>query len=292
MTGNKTGHQFEYRMRKIISIITAVNIMICLTGCGYENVQKADAEKCIRIPVLMYHGLTECEELRNQYMIHPSLFEDDLRYLMKQGYTTIFVSELVDYFENGKKLPEKPVILTFDDGYLNNYTYAFPLLKKYRCKAVISPIGISADEAQDEKYRSPKWSQCKWEELKEMSSSGLVQIENHTFSLHKNTETVHGAAKKRNESDEEYEKRLKEDLTEANNRICKATGRKPCTFVYPFGAKSESTEKIVRSLGFKAILDCESKMNVISSKEDLFHIHRFLRPDRLSAQDFMRSVEL
>lgn len=278
------------RTKKLLLFILAVQIIICISGCKSENAQTANAKESIKVPVIMYHGLTESEEMRNQYMIPPSLFEDDLRYLMKNGYTTIFISELVDYIENGKTLPEKPIVLTFDDGYLNNYTYAFPLLKKYKCKAVISPIGIAADEAENEKYRSPKWSQCKWKELKEMSDSGLVQIENHTFSLHKNTSELHGAAKKQNESDSEYEKRLKEDLTEANNRIRKATGRKPCAFVYPFGAKSGNTEEIVRSMGFSAILDCENKMNIISSEEDLFHIHRFLRPDVLSAADFFDKI--
>ena len=271
-----------------MSFILVFSVTVFLCGCSEEKAEKtAETGEVLYLPIIMYHGLTESEKLRNQYMIPPSLFEEDLRYLHEEGYTTIFISELIAHFEKGEKLPEKPVILTFDDGYLNNYTYAFPLLQKYRCKAVISPIGKAADEAENEKYRSPKWSQCKWSELRAMYFSGLVEIENHTYALHKNNSEIHGAAKIRDESDEEYERRLKEDLIESNNRITKLIGRKPCAFVYPFGAKSEETEKIVRSLGFKAILDCENKMNLLTSSEDLFSLHRFIRPDTKSLKEIL-----
>lgn len=277
---------------KLKTLTASVLIMsvIMMSACT-ETTRRTDTNisESIKIPVIMYHGLTESEKLRNTYMIPPSMFEDDLKYLHEQGYTTIFVSELVDHFKKGDKLPEKPVILSFDDGYLNNYTYAFPLLKKYRCKAVISPIGIAADQAEDEKYRSPKWSQCKWGELREMHYSGLVEIENHTYSLHKNDSYVQGAAKKADESDEDYEKRLRADLKQSNDRITKMIGRKPCTFVYPFGAKSEKTESIVRSMGFSAIMDCENKMNTVSSEEDLFHLHRFLRDDKNTLKEIMEN---
>ncbi len=244
----------------------------------------------IKLPIIMYHGLMEKEDRQNEYMIDPEFFEQDLEYLSDNGYNTIFLSELTDYFEKGTPLPENPVIITFDDGYLNNYAYAYPILKKYKAKAVISPIGLSADDAENEEYRSPLWSQCTWQQLKEMSDSGLVEIQNHTYNLHKLTGNSRGAAAKSGESYEEYKKRLSIDLMTANDRIEKETGTRPCTFVYPFGAKSEYTEEIVRSLGFKAILDCENKMNHISDKEDLFHLHRFLRPNNLSAEEFFGEI--
>lgn len=278
-------------MKKQIAVWLAIcQMLCCLTGCRIHEKVWAVQGETIELPVLMYHGLTENESRRNQYMIPPSLLEDDLRCLKANGYTTVFVSQLVEHFRNGTPLPSRPVLLTFDDGYLNNYTYAFPLLKKYQCKALISPIGLAADEAENEKYRSPEWSQCKWSELKEMVQSGLVEIGNHTYQLHKNTVQIHGAAKQTSESDEDYAKRLKEDLITANHSITSHTGTPPCAFVYPFGAKSEHTEEIVRSQGFSAILDCENKMNYLSSQEDLFHMHRFLRVDRLSADDFLKRI--
>ena len=97
--------------------------------------------------IVMYHGLIKDKSRQNQYMIDPEVLESDLRYLCDNGYQTIVVSDLLAYLNNGTPLPEKSVMLTFDDGYYNNYLYADPLLKKYRCRAVLSPIGIEADKA-------------------------------------------------------------------------------------------------------------------------------------------------
>ncbi len=279
-------------INKRLALILALGIFItaiCTSLTFYSlPVQTETAQ--LKLPIIMYHGLSEKESRQNEYMIDPEYFEHDLKYLSENGYHTIFISELADYFYKGSPLPENPVIITFDDGYLNNYTYAYPLLKKYNAKAVISPIGLSADDAENEEYRSPLWSQCTWEQLKEMADSGLVEIQNHTYNLHKLSGNLKGAAAKSGESYEDYKERLSKDIMTANNRIKDEIGNKPCTFVYPFGAKSEHTEEIIRSLGFKAILDCENKMNYISDKEDLFELHRFLRPNDMDSDEFFAEI--
>ncbi|MBR2038566.1 MAG: polysaccharide deacetylase family protein, partial [Lachnospiraceae bacterium] len=93
---------------------------------------------------------------------------------------------LADYVENGTMLPEKPVLLTLDDGYENNYTNAFPLLKKYNMKAVISLIG--------------KDMRLNENQLKEKHDSGLVEIGNHTYDLHSISGDVKDADKKPGET--------------------------------------------------------------------------------------------
>ena len=94
----------------------------------------------VQLPVIMYHGILADTKLQGDYVISPTQFEEDLKELKNRGYTTVTIGEIVDYVYNGKELPQKPVVLTFDDGYYNNYLYAYPLLKKYACKGVISPI--------------------------------------------------------------------------------------------------------------------------------------------------------
>lgn len=277
---------FILRKKTIMLAVIAVFIFsLCASVYFYTIPVQTDAE-CIRLPVIMYHGLCSKTERRNNYMIDPACFEEDLVYLKDNGYQTIFISELIGHFEKGTPLPEKPVLLTFDDGYLNNYTLAYPLLKKYNMKAVVSPIASEADKAENEKYRSDLWSQCKWSQLREMAESGLVEIENHSFDLHKNKGTKKGAAAMPGESYENYSKRLSDDLALANEIIMQQTGYKPCAFVCPFGAISKDTGKIVKQCGFKAMLDCENKINTLTCTDDLFHIHRFIRPDKISAESF------
>ena len=265
-------------IRSLLSAVIVSAVMFSMCSCKKDT--QVCQEEALKLTVIMYHGLTDKHSRQNQYMISPDSFEDDLKFLKENGYHTISVSELILHFKDKRPLPEKPVLITYDDGYLNNYTFAFPLLKKYNAKALISPIGISADEAEKEKYRSADWSQCRWSELMEMCNSGLVELGNHTYDLHKTGGGKNGAAKMYGEDEQEYEKRLKEDVITANEAIIKHTGKTPQAFVYPFGAKSGSTEEIIRSLGFSAIFDCENKMNILTSQDDLYHLHRFIRAEK------------
>ena len=104
-----------------------------------------DGEEII-LPIIMYHSLLKDEKYQGKYVLSPDLFESDLKYLEQNGYTTIVIQDLIDYFDKGTPLPEKPIMLTFDDGYYNNYLYAYPLLKKYNSKAVISINGFYTEK--------------------------------------------------------------------------------------------------------------------------------------------------
>ena len=120
-----------------------------------------------------------------------------------------------------------------------------------------------------------------------MCESGYVEIQNHTYDLHKISEERRGMAKSSSESVEEYRTMLVSDLEKANSRIKEETGTMPQCIVYPFGASSEETIDIVKSMGFKAALDCEEKPNVLNESKDPYHIHRYLRPEDISSADFL-----
>ena len=92
------------------------------------------------VPIVMYHGVLDDTSRQGQYIITPTQLEEDLKIIKERGYTTVVMQDLLDYVDNGTPLPDKPIMLTFDDGYYNNYLYADPLLKRYGMKAVISPV--------------------------------------------------------------------------------------------------------------------------------------------------------
>ena len=273
------------------AVLAAVLMIVtCLFGASEtENAAVGKEYEAVRLPVIMYHGVLDREQGQNQYMIDVKYFEDDLKYLTENGYQTVTVDDLVQYFDCGTPLPEKAVMLTFDDGYYNNYALAYPLLKKYQCRAVLSPLGIEADKAETPEQaqnRSVLYSQCSWKELAEMAHSGLVELQNHSFDLHHTDKGRQGAAPKKGEDAEEYRKMLIKDLQEANRAIHKGAGVTPICFTCPFGAKSEETLRVVKELGFRAMMDCEEKINVLKSPDDLYALHRYLRPNGISAQEF------
>ncbi|MDP8237133.1 MAG: polysaccharide deacetylase family protein [Candidatus Erginobacter occultus] len=113
------------------------------------------------------------------HLADPVSFEADLRFLAANGYRTTGADELLEYVGNRKTLPEPTVVLTFDDGAVNFYETAFPLLRQYnrRCVLFIAP-GLHRRSAEETaRERRP----CTWEELREMAGSGLVDIQSHTW---------------------------------------------------------------------------------------------------------------
>lgn len=95
----------------------------------------SDSRDTVELPILMYHGITDVSASVDEYTILAETFENDLKWLGDNGFTSISVKQLINYVDNGSALPEKPVLITFDDGYVNNYNFALPLLEKYHMKA-------------------------------------------------------------------------------------------------------------------------------------------------------------
>lgn len=280
----------------ILPAVLAICIISAITICIFAGSKPTSLEastssaKEIKLPILMYHGIRKDNSAQNKYVISPDEFESDLKYIKENGYETIVVADLLEYFDNGKALPEKPIMITFDDGCLNNYTYAFPLLKKYNAKMILSPIGKCIDEYSKNGDKNPAYAQADWNTLREMSDSGLVEIQNHTYNMHASIGRV-GASQKIGESDEEYRKNLSEDLKKFNERMKAELNITPTAFTYPYGAISKNSPDIIKELGFRASFDCSEKLNHIKSEADLHKLHRFIRPHNKSSAEILSKIE-
>ena len=276
----------------VAAIISTLAIILVISNIksNAEEAENCSREK--RLPVLMYHLILKNPGNSNKFIVPQSVFEEDLKYIKNHGYTTILVQDLIDYTENKKELPEKPILLTFDDGAFNNYLYAFPLAKKYEAKFIFSPIAKEAERYTKAHDENPTYSHANWEKISEMSKSGLVEIQNHTYNMHSNKKSRIGCTKKRNESVEEYKQKLSEDIRKSQELISQNTGVTPTAFFYPYGAKSDCSEKILKSLGFKATFLCESKVNIISrNPECLFGLKRFIRPPGVPTEKIFSKFE-
>ncbi len=258
------------------------------SGAGSTK-NKADNDE-VFLPIIMYHSILKDQKLQNDYTISPTLMENDLKYLTSSGYTTVTVDDLINYVYHGKKLPEKCIMLTFDDGYYNNYYYAYPLLKKYKCKAVISPIASMTEKFTQTQDISVSYGHISNDDIKEMVSSGYVEIQNHSYDMH-TLKPRKGVSRKQGESFDNYKKAITDDITKAQNYLENVTGEKPSCFVYPFGAKCNSTEEIVRELGFVCTLTCTEKPNVITrDKESLFELGRYRRDYKESIESLLKRI--
>ena len=193
--------------------------------------------------VLMYHMISEHlpknKSKFNRLRVKPNEFEKQLNWLSKNGFQSFTLSELIDLQE----VPEKSVVITFDDGYEDNFSKAFPLLKKYGFKATIYIVlnrseqnwatdkdsNQSSNELNSEKMLSN-------EQIKEMLDSGLIEIGSHTLD-HVNL------PKLSNEEKIRQIKESKEKIEEIFNISCNS-------FAYPFGFFDKDSIKIVEEISY------------------------------------------
>ncbi|MBQ2881871.1 MAG: polysaccharide deacetylase family protein [Clostridia bacterium] len=243
------------------------------------------------MPVIMYHSILKDSSLQGRYVVSPLQLENDLKYLSENGYTAITVADLLAYVDEGIPLPEKPVMLTFDDGYYNNYLYAFPLMRKYGFKMVLSVIGKFSDDFSNTSDENAYYSHCTWDQLREMELSGYVEVQNHSFDMHSTDKGRNGTKKNSWESVENYKEILSRDILKCQNYLVEQSGITPTAFTYPFGAISSESVSILKELGFKASFSCENKMNLITrDPECLFGINRFIRPSGEASETYFEST--
>ena len=220
-----------------------------------------------RVPILMYHHLSE--DVTNSEMVSPELFEAQIRALSEAGYTGVSFDELQAYVLRGEPLPDKPVVITFDDGYESNYTLAYPILQKYSMKATIFAIGVSfgKDHYKDTDYAiTPHFGAA---EAAEMTASGLISIQSHTYDMHQWPPYETGSAVRENilqlsgESEEDYVQALTEDFTRSRALLEGATGQPVDVLAYPAGQYSTLAQVTLQSLGVHVTLSTNPGVNTV-----------------------------
>ncbi|MDO4879029.1 MAG: poly-beta-1,6-N-acetyl-D-glucosamine N-deacetylase PgaB [Neisseria sp.] len=185
-------------------------------------------------------------------------------WLKANGYTPVSWRQLQDAREGRGSLPEKPVLLTFDDGYVSFYDTVFPLLKEYRYPAVLAVVTSWLDAQDAIDYgggRLPRSRFLTWAQVGELQQSGLVEIASHSDNLHLSLPgnpmgSEFAAALPghyRNgayETAAEYRSRIERDLHASADKIEKHTGIRPRIVVWPYGQFSQTAADIARKVGF------------------------------------------
>ena len=115
----------------------------------------AAAGESRELPVVMYHHISADPARAGDYIVTPDILEGDLRYIAEHGCTAVSVGEILDYCAGRSELPEKPILITFDDGQLSVLTYALPLLEKYDMCAVAAVVGAYCDAEETAPARDP-----------------------------------------------------------------------------------------------------------------------------------------
>lgn len=274
---------FKFNFKIIICFVLLITIYFSL----FYNVNGGNNEDFIKLPIIMYHSILKDPSKSGKYTISPTLLESDFNYLKSHKFSPIFMQNLIDYVYDGTTLPDNPIIITFDDGYYNNYEYLLPLLEKYNFKAVISIVGSYTDTYSQSGEANPNYSYLRWCDINSGIQSGYLEFQNHSYNMH----SSNGSMKIYNEDFNHYKNRFYNDISKLQNEFKDNTGYTPSTYTYPFGGITNGTTDILKEIGFKASLSCTSGINYISRNPDcLFCLKRNNRPSNISSEQFFNKI--
>ena len=221
--------------------------------------------------MLMYHHVNPEGDSVN---VRPRIFESHMRYLRERGFTALHTNEFLSIMKGRRLPPKRPVMITFDDGWLDNWMFAFPILKQYDMKAVIF-IVTSLISEKGRRRRSdegtvvglPSHGECEnmiaenrgsgvvlsWEELREMEGSGLIDIQSHTHT-HQRWDKLYSDKVKRTDI-------LREEL-EISKKIIEDKLNKHCNVLcWPWGKYDEDYVAAARSSGYELLFTTEKGTN-------------------------------
>ena len=249
---------------------------------------KMTEHEIIRVPVLMYHEFVTQEDRDSgvafdQYAIWKKEFKSDLQWLKNHGYTTITSRELADFLAGTGDLPDKPVILSIDDGKLGVYKNAWPLLKENDMTAVLSLIGseIDAATADPENRVSSDAPYCTWEEIREMADSGHVEMISHTQAMHLfDHDGRRGARCRPAETTADFLPAALRDYRLFQDNLSVHTGRTTVALCYPYSSRNVESDQAWLNAGYE-ILFCGNEDDVSMSK--LNHYYKGMGSDYRSA---------
>lgn len=279
------------RLRKMVFFLPGVVLLLALTSAlarGRAVEVFAPPGSSTELLVIMYHSLVTDDGAASQYVCPISRVESDLVWLRDNGYQSVSLTELVAYADGRGTLPQKPVLLTLDDGYRNNLTLLPDLLEQYDMHAVISVVGEYADIYTASGEDGSPHTCMSWEDLKRAAEEPRLELACHAYYFH-HLEGRKGAARKYGESTGDWRAAFTSDTLALKQALEERCGVSPVCYAYPFGQITDGADQLLQELGFRVTLSCREVRSLLSSGDPgcLYALGRFNRDGRLSTQEFM-----
>ncbi len=223
------------------------------------------------IPVLMYHHVSPAAGL---VTVSPQTFNAHMQLLVDKGYTTLTAARFLAYLEGREDVPQKSLVITFDDGYLDNYIYAYPVIKKLGLHAIIFAItgwiGEGPARELDATIHCPDHSACKtaihegrsdsvmlrWSEIELMQASGAIEVHSHTHS-HVRWDQLYPLRS-------EALGHLRADLECSRISLQTHLGDTQYQLCWPWGKFNSDYQDIAREVGFVAQYSVDPEPNMMA----------------------------
>lgn len=279
------------RFKNIILSFIILFTTVFLSYEAHRTLNVFSSDTSISLPIIMYHSVVDNPDRIGKYVITPQKLEEDIRYLKDCGYSSISANQLIKYVYNNEPLPEKPIMITFDDGMYNNMKYALPILEKYGFSAIFSVVGSYTDEYTKSNIINPNYSYLRWSDIIKLSDSDYIEFGNHSYGFHSISKKRFGTQKNKGEKSLDYINAFYQDTEKLQSEFFSNCNYKPIIYTYPFGSYSKESAKVLKKMGFMLTLSCVEGINEISSDSDcLFMLKRYNRDGRLETWDFFKTI--
>lgn len=258
--------------------------------------------------VISYHDIRDDVAANGDpdgYATSTQNFAAQLDWLSGHDYVPVRLEDVIAAQRGGRALPAKAVLLAFDDGLRSHYTHAFPLLQAYGYPAVMAVVTSWVDlpPGQSVDYGPRAFAVddfLTWEQMREMQSSGLIEIASHSHALHRGVlanpqgnltpaaiTRIHDPARQGYESERDYLARIRQDLATSANEIEAALGVRPRAIVWPYAAYNSEVNRIADEIGMHVSFDLEGRERPVT---DLHGLSRLLLVDNPGIADFAREL--
>ena len=246
-TTNRPGPNHPFFFLPAIFLVAL--LALPLTVCGTSD--------SVSFPILLYHHIDTTGE--GESTIAEDVFLSHLDALQSAGYQTITLSQMIAYVEHWEPLPQKPVLITFDDGYLSCYDLAWPALRERGMVGTVFVIGSSMGKDTYKGTGIPMVPHFTMEQAREMTASGVMSVQSHTYDLHQYRPLEpdggrEGVLPKEGERDRAYRQVLDRDFRLAVDTLWLGTEERPQALAYPYGLYTQASETVSQEAGFSITL--------------------------------------
>ena len=254
---------------------------------------------------IAYHDVEDRDPDQAVVAVRTERLIEQLAWLRENGYQAVSVDQILAARRGGPALPPKAVMLSFDDGYSSFYTRVMPILRAYHWPALLAPVGSWIDTPLNKPVDfagtpRPRGEFLTWQQIREVSQSGLVEIAAHTDANHKgilanpqgNLEpaaTTRSFDPKTNgyESEAQFQARMRADVAAISNKIRTVTGKAPRVWVWPYGAADGTSLAVVGEHGYEMALTLEDGLDDLGN---LMNSPRFLVASDPDGEHFANSM--
>ncbi|VVN15258.1 Poly-beta-1,6-N-acetyl-D-glucosamine N-deacetylase [Pseudomonas fluorescens] len=254
---------------------------------------------------IAYHDVEDRDPDQAVVAVRTERMIEQLAWLRENGYKPVTVDQIMAARKGGPELPAKAILLSFDDGYSSFYARVLPVLRAYNWHALLAPVGSWIDTPLNQPVDFAGAPRARsdfltWDQVREISQSGLVEIAAHTDANHKgilanpqgNLQPAAATRRydpltKRYESEADFQARIRTDVNNISEKIRKVTGKKPRVWVWPYGAADGTSLTVVGEQGYEMALTLDDGLDAL---DNLMSSPRFLVAADPDGEHFANSI--